>query len=457
MIEANINAIMNAPYSDPRAANSSAKEDGKGGSFGDALSTVKDDRPTHSSHAKPETDAKASERPQGETDDAAEKPNASSRRPASFLDVIANEQATEGKDTRLAVELQKAAKPDRASQENGKTGKRDKEKSENETTKAEAKSAHADVAVPEILVIPNANTAATRSPLDDIAQALTGKVDTARSQKTGKGDDAREKTDPSLKDLSAALKVAGNDEQADTDNSGETGDFRFASSKSGAARSLDMSTVQRDARVDFDVKESSGKSAETVTVLDSRRFIGLAPSTNASALTGLIANDPEWVSAMQPGSSLSNAAAQSSTGQVVHTLKLHMTPIDLGSVTMSLRLSGDELAVHMTVDSMAAYKKLQDDSKSILDGLKAQGLTVDSISISIASSDKSDQTGTQSNNQQNQQTQHQGQQAADGRNRGESGARGGQQGDRDFSGVRNEGMDGSAGSARAAGDTGVYL
>lgn len=117
-----------------------------------------------------------------------------------------------------------------------------------------------------------------------------------------------------------------------------------------------MSTVQRDGRVEFDARESSGKATETITVLDSRRFIGLAPSSNASALTGLIANDSEWVSAMQPGSSLSNEAAKSSTGKVVHTLKLHMTPIELGSVTMSLRLAGDELAVHMTVENVAAYK-----------------------------------------------------------------------------------------------------
>lgn len=160
---------------------------------------------------------------------------------------------------------------------------------------------------------------------------------------------------------------------------------------------------------------------------------------------------------MQPGSSLSNEAAQSSTGKVVHTLKLHMTPIELGSVTMSLRLAGDELAVHMTVENVAAYKKLQQDSNSILEGLKAQGLTVDNITISIASSDKSDQTGTQANNQQNQQAQQQGQQAAAGRNRDESGARGGRQGNGDNLGVHNEGMDGALGSARTSADNGVYL
>jgi chemotaxis protein MotD len=259
------------------------------------------------------------------------------------------------------------------------------------------------------------------------------------------------------KDMHARTELAGNEAGSGSGTEGDASAFRFASPRSGTARALDMSTVQRDGRVEFDARESSGKATETISVLDSRRFIGLAPSSNASALTGLIANDSEWVSAMQPGSSLSNEAAQSSTGKVVHTLKLHMTPIELGSVTMSLRLAGDELAVHMTVENVAAYKKLQQDSKSILEGLKAQGLTVDNITISIASSDKSDQTGTQANNQQNQQAQQQGQQAAAGRNRDESGTRGGRQGNGDNLGVHNEGMDGALGSARTSADNGVYL
>ncbi|MDS7596181.1 flagellar hook-length control protein FliK [Agrobacterium tumefaciens] len=456
MIEASISTTVSAPYSDPRAGNSSVKDDGRGGSFGDALSTVKDDRHQQASHSKAETDTKASgQKHDDQPDEGAEKSNAATRRSASFLDAIAAERTVEGKDARLPSEFHKPVKSDRTLQENGKTGKKGKEEAEEKAETTDAGSIDPNLTVAKLFPAQAGDTTGARSALDDIAQVLGGKADTAKSQKVG---DAKEKIDPSLKDISAALKVASNEDQPEADNSGDASGFRFASSRSGAGRSLDMSTVQREGKVDFEVKDSAvGKGADTIAVLDSRRFIGLAPSTNASALTGLIANDPEWVSAMQPGSSLSNAAAQSSTGKVVHTLKLHMTPIELGSVTMSLRLAGDELAVHMTVESMAAYKKLQEDSKSILDGLKAQGLTVDSISISIASSDKSDQTGTQSNNQQNQQTQQQGHQAASGRNRDESGARGGQQGGRDVSGVSNEGMDGAAGSSRAAGDTGVYL
>ncbi|MCZ4075063.1 flagellar hook-length control protein FliK [Agrobacterium sp. LMR679] len=453
MIDAAINAIMNAPPSDPRAGTASVRDDAKGGSFGDALSTVRDERPPQALHSRHQQDENPAEEQQAQPDGEAEKMDVPVKRPATFLNVIVNEHAGEGRAQETVAEFQNAVKTARTTPENGKTGKKLKDDADKD---AEVTDDTIDPKLAELqLVSANAADMATaKTPLEEIAQAIAGKADAVKSDRA---EPVRGKVEHSVKDMPTGIAPAGNEAGSASENEGDASAFRFSSPRSGAARALDMSTVQRDGRVEFDARESTGKAADTITVLDSRRFIGLAPSTNASALTGLIVNDPEWVSAMQPGSSLSNAAAQSSTGKVVHTLKLHMTPIELGSVTMSLRLAGDELAVHMTVESVAAYKKLQEDSKSILDGLKAQGLTVDNITISIASSDKSDQTGTQGNNQQNQQAQQQGQQAAAGRNRDESGARGERQGNGDNLGVHNEGMDGVSGSARSSADNGVYL
>ncbi|PYG61573.1 flagellar hook-length control protein FliK [Rhizobium sp. UGM030330-04] len=450
MIDATINAIVNAPQADPRAGNTGARDDARGGSFGNALSTVRHERPPHSRHQQGTGSA---EEQHAQADGEGEKMDVPVKRPTNFLNVVANEHGAEGRTHETVAEFQNAVKTARTSLENGKTGKKTKDDADKD---AETVADALDPRLAELkMIAANAGDIATaKTPLEEIAQAIAGKADPVKSDKA---DMPRVKTEPSLKDMHTGMEPAGNEAGSGSDNEGNAAAFRFSSPRSGAARALDMSTVQRDGRVEFEARESGGKAADTITVLDSRRFIGLAPSSNASALTGLIANDPEWVSAMQPGSALSNAAAQSSTGKVVHTLKLHMTPIELGSVTMSLRLAGDELAVHMTVESVAAYKKLQEDSKSILDGLKAQGLTVDNITISIASSDKSDQTGTQGNNQQNQQAQQQGQQAAAGRNRDESGARDGRQGNGDNLGVHNEGMDGALGSGRSSADNGVYL
>jgi chemotaxis protein MotD len=93
---------------------------------------------------------------------------------------------------------------------------------------------------------------------------------------------------------------------------------------------------------------------------------------------------------MQPGASLSNAAAQSSTGKVVNTLKLQMTPIELGMVTATLRLSGEELTVHLTVETMAAHAQLTEDSSGIVESLKSQGFAVDQLTVSIAPMVQSD-------------------------------------------------------------------
>lgn len=452
MIDGTMNAVVNAPYSDPRAGNAGGRDDAKGGSFGDALSTVRDERPPQAPHARHEQEAGSAEDQHEQPDGKAEQTETPVKRPAAFLNVIVKDHSAEGAGHEVVADLQKSAKPVRTSLENEKTGKKtkgDTDKDVDATTDA------LDPKLAELpAVIVNGDVAIAKTPLEEIAQAIAGKAEPVKSDKA---EPVRGKNELSPKDMPMRAELAGNGAETGSDSESGASAFRFTSARSGAARALDMTTDQREGRVEFDARDSTGKAGDTITVLDSRRFIGLAPSSNASALTGLIANDPEWVSAMQPGSSLSNAAAQSSTGNVVHTLKLHMTPIELGSVTMSLRLAGDELAVHMTVESVAAYKKLQEDSKSILEGLKAQGLTVDNISISIASSDKSDQTGTQGNNQQNQQAQQQGQQAAMGRNRDESGARDGRQGNGDNLGVHNEGMDGARGSARSSADNGVYL
>lgn len=453
MIDATINTIVNAPPSDPRAGGAGVRDDAKGGSFGDALSTVRDERPPHALHSRRQQDENPAEGQQSQPDGEAEKMDVPVKRPPTFLNAMVKEHAGEGRAQEAVAEFQNAVKTVRATPENGKTGKKLKD---NVDKGAEAADDAIDPKLTELQMATAAaaDMATAKTPLEEIAQAIAGKADTVKSDR---GEPVRSKAEHSIKDMPTGIAPAGNEAGSGSENEGDAAAFRFSSPRSGAARALDMSTVQRDGRVEFDARESTGKTTDTITVLDSRRFIGLAPSTNASALTGLIVNDPEWVSAMQPGSSLCNAAAQSSTGKVVHTLKLHMTPIELGSVTMSLRLAGDELSVHMTVESVAAYKKLQEDSKSILDGLKAQGLTVDNITISVASSDKSDQTGTQGNNQQNQQAQQQGQQAAAGRNRDESGARGDRQGNGNNLGVHNEGMDGALGSARTSADNGVYL
>ncbi|WP_377298452.1 flagellar hook-length control protein FliK [Rhizobium sp. SGZ-381] len=160
--------------------------------------------------------------------------------------------------------------------------------------------------------------------------------------------------------------------------------FRFASAR-GKGASMDMVIgTGRDGTATFETKAASNGAAETISVLDSRRFLGFGQSINGAALTAAMSGDPEWASAMQPGSALSNAASQTSTGNVVNTLKLQMTPIDLGTVTATLKLVGDTLNVQLTVENRAAHKQLTQDTSGILDALRAQGFSVDQVTVTVA-------------------------------------------------------------------------
>lgn len=241
--------------------------------------------------------------------------------------------------------------------------------------------------------------------------------------------------------LTSGVPGVDGSSEGDSSDSGRT--FRFSGAR---GRSMDMTvSTGTDDKAEFKVGASSNGAAENIAVLDSRRYIGLAPGSNGSSLTSAISGNPEWSSAMQPGSELSNAAAASSTGRVVNTLKLQMHPIDLGAVTATLRLTGDELSVHLTVQTGAAYRQLTEDGNSILDALKAQGFAVDQVTVSLAPVATSD-TGNSATGGQGQSA---GQQPMQNDNGGGNASANGQQ-----NGAQNAGGDSTRTSDNAASDIG---
>lgn len=204
-----------------------------------------------------------------------------------------------------------------------------------------------------------------------------------------------------------------------------TKQFRFSSAR-GDGQSVSMSVDEtKGDRTKVEFKQGSTGAAENVTVVDSRRFLGLAPNSNSANLTALMSGDHEWAAAMQPSSALSNAAAHSSTGSVVNTLKLQMNPHDIGSVMATLRLHGEELNVHLTVETRAAYRQLSEDSGGILDALRAQGFSVDQVTISIAPTADADTNNGQQQGQSSQTGQQQS--MAEGGRQGQAADRGQQQ------------------------------
>ncbi|MDR9807599.1 flagellar hook-length control protein FliK [Rhizobium hidalgonense] len=194
---------------------------------------------------------------------------------------------------------------------------------------------------------------------------------------------------------------------------------------------------------------------ENVSVLESRRYIGLMQNSNSAAVTAALSGDSEWARAMEPSSALSNAAEFTSTGKVVNTLKIQMNPLDLGMVTATMRLSGDALNVDLKVETGSAYRQMKEDHGKILEALRSQGYAVDNVTISMAPVERSDagnQAGSQSQASQ-QQSLAQQRQGGEARERHNQTA---QRTDGGFNGAGETGIE-DVSAGRSGGTGGVYL
>lgn len=209
------------------------------------------------------------------------------------------------------------------------------------------------------------------------------------------GDVGRVRTAPhDVSGKEAASGLGGEDIAATESNGGDAKTFRF-SRADGKGQTMDMVVGGRERSGAADEPRRT-TSAETVTVIDSRRYLGLAQ--NSSAVLDAISGDSEWAKAMQPSSALSNAATQASTGKVVNMLKLQLQPISLGMVTATMRLVGDELSVDLAVENASAYRQLSSDHKSIIEALRAQGFSIDQVTVTLAPTTSADSGNSSAQN-----------------------------------------------------------
>lgn len=204
-------------------------------------------------------------------------------------------------------------------------------------------------------------------------------------------------------------QLAGDQPSAEGEANGRSAVYRVVRAD-GRGQQIDVETKLGADEGDRSV---SGKTeVNSVVVVEQRRF--LAPVTdNALSIAGKLAGDPEWSRALQPDQTLANAAAQAGGGKVVNTLKIQLHPIELGLVTATLRLRGDELSVELKVDNGLAYRSLKDDQTRIVEALKAHGFAVDQVNVSFGA-DRADSQGTSQQNGQSSSFTQQQQQARDG-------------------------------------------
>ncbi|WEZ84401.1 flagellar hook-length control protein FliK [Rhizobium sp. 32-5/1] len=234
---------------------------------------------------------------------------------------------------------------------------------------------------PKELPVTSAEVRTTSTELISEFQALADRAGRARNDnRQASGADTQRK-----ETLAADANAVANA----TASGGADRTFRFARAD-GKGQSVSMS-INTDgdkpsARIDASgtkADAASNAKAETVTILDSRRYLGIAANTNSQAVAAAVTGSTEWARAMQPSSGLSSPEAASAASKVVNTLKIQMHPIDLGMVTATLRLKDDELHVDLKVESGEAFRQLSDDQNAMVKALRAQGFAVDQINITF--------------------------------------------------------------------------
>lgn len=142
----------------------------------------------------------------------------------------------------------------------------------------------------------------------------------------------------------------------------------------------------------------------------------LPPGMNVAAVANGIAARPDWTQALAAGATTASGASLAGGG--VKAMVVQLNPANLGTVTATLRVSGDQLVIHLQVQTAEAYRQLSTGNDAILDRLKGHGYAVEAITVQHVAAARPDAA-------QLQQPQH----AAFGAPQGNAGgsARGGQQ------------------------------
>jgi chemotaxis protein MotD len=167
---------------------------------------------------------------------------------------------------------------------------------------------------------------------------------------------------------------------------GETDSVRLVS-KDGKGAPVDIALNDEVAQSPSETSAQGGKT-DFVTVLESRRYLGFSSDSNAANLAGAIKADPTWSQALNAVTSAQNAI-EGNTATTVNTLKLQMNPENLGNMTASLRLKGEELTVEVRVETMEAFRHLSNDQDQIVKALKDQGFSIDQVTIQLSAPEKS--------------------------------------------------------------------
>jgi chemotaxis protein MotD len=202
--------------------------------------------------------------------------------------------------------------------------------------------------------------------------------------------------------------------------------------------------------------DAPGQAAR-VTVLAQQNVPAPAtpfPGLTATPLLTAIAADGSWreLAAATDSRGLPAQNAVAST----HSLKVQLHPAELGTVTATLRIAGEQLTVELQVESVEAQQRLSADTETIVKSLRALGLEVDRVTIQQSPVVQAPNARTDANTGQNGQPAPDRQSFNGANSGGGNGQTGGQHSGRDTSNGAQASQNTTPGSVDRAGG-GLYI
>lgn len=132
----------------------------------------------------------------------------------------------------------------------------------------------------------------------------------------------------------------------------------------------------------------SGRLQVELSILESRKYLGVATGQTAvAAVVHAVTENPEW-NAMLRETAATSATLLNAAKNGSNSLKIQLSPAELGVVTATFRLTGGQLSVELKVETIEAYRQLSDDNGDIVKALKGHGYDIDHVSVQHVSNDR---------------------------------------------------------------------
>lgn len=105
-----------------------------------------------------------------------------------------------------------------------------------------------------------------------------------------------------------------------------------------------------------------------------------APLSTGAPVVQALATHPAATAGLQR-SAAPNPAVNHSVPGTPQALKIQLHPLDLGTVTANLRISGNQLSIEIQVETTEAYSKLSSETEAIARSLRSHGISVEEVVI----------------------------------------------------------------------------